>query len=105
MPFHPASVFDLTNAVVSERERIPAAGLTSGLKTETKRVEAVRAEHYVMLMVSASHVQLWHVDGMFRCPHTFNRCPQMKTSHYVIGLVHNAPVPHSLAQYSTQWIK
>ncbi len=37
------SVLDLTDALVSEWDQIPAAGSTSGGKSETRRVEAVRA--------------------------------------------------------------
>ena len=42
-PDHPTSVLELTNALVSEWEKIPAAGSTSGGKSETRGVEAVRA--------------------------------------------------------------
>lgn len=51
------SVWDLTDAAVS------AAGSTSGGRTETSRVEAVRAAHSSVTRSTVTHV-------MIRCPHT-----------------------------------
>ncbi len=44
-PDHPTSVSDLTDALVSEWDQVPAAGSISGGKTKTRRVEAVTAAH------------------------------------------------------------
>lgn len=64
------------NALVYECVQIPAAGSSCGQKTDTRRVEAVRAAH---------------VAGTFRCPLTFAMwwlCWWAKICNAIAGLLH-----------------